>query len=85
VDVAHTEAADAELVRMIERRSRNGEADPDEVEPLYMESVRRYEDRKREVNRLAWCEYFGRIAAGLRSRAEEYDHRAQALLENRGE
>ena len=37
MDVAHTEAADAELVRMIERRSRKGEVDPDEVQPFYME------------------------------------------------
>jgi hypothetical protein len=84
VDVARTEAADAELVRMIERRSRKGEVDPDELEPSYMESVRRYNAKKREENRAAWCEYFGQIAAGLRSRAEEYDHRAQALLEDRG-
>ena len=40
MDVARTEAADAELARMIERRSRKGEVDRDELEPLYMESVR---------------------------------------------
>jgi hypothetical protein len=27
---------------------------------------------------------FERLAARLRARAKEYDHRAQALLENRG-
>jgi hypothetical protein len=32
VDVGCTEVADAELVRMIERRSRQGEVDPDEHE-----------------------------------------------------
>jgi hypothetical protein len=48
-------------------------------------SVAAYNARRREENRLAWCDYFGRIAASLRSRAEEYDHRAQALLEDRGE
>jgi hypothetical protein len=85
VDASRPEAADAELVRMIEHRSRKGDEDRDELEPFYMESVRRYNHRKREENRLAWCEYFGRIAAGLRSRAEEYDHRAQSLLEDRGE
>jgi hypothetical protein len=53
VDVARTEAADAELVRMIERRSRKGEVDSDEFEPFYMESVRRYNARRREENRLA--------------------------------
>jgi hypothetical protein len=84
VDVARTEAADAELMRMIERRSREGEEDPDELEPLYMESVRRYNARRREENRRAWCGYFERLAARLRARAEEYDHRAQALLEDQG-
>ena len=32
-------------------------------------------------NRLAWCDYFSRLAGSLRARAEEYDHRAQALME----
>jgi hypothetical protein len=57
VDVARTEAADAELVRMIEHRSRKGEVDPDEIEPYYMESVRRYNDRRREEMRAAWASY----------------------------
>ena len=85
MDVARTEAADAELTRMIERRARKGEVDPAEKEELWKESVRRYNARRREENRLAWCDYFGRIAASLRSRAEEYDHRARALLDGRGE
>ena len=84
MDVARREAADAELVRMIEHRSRKGEIDPDELEAFYMESVRRYNARRREENRLAWCEYFSRLAGSLRARAEEYDRRA-AVLEARGE
>ena len=48
-------------------------------------SVAAYNARRREENRLAWCDYFGRIATNLRSRAEEYDHAAQALLKDRGE
>lgn len=85
VDASRTEAADAELVRMIERRSSKGEVDLDELEPFCMESIRRYNARRREENQRAWCGYFERLAARLRARAEEYDHRAQALLENRGE
>jgi hypothetical protein len=57
VDVARREAADAELVRMIEHRSRKGEVDRDEFEPFYMESVRRYNDRRREEMRAAWASY----------------------------
>jgi hypothetical protein len=72
-----------ELDAMIVRRSR--QQDPDEDHELWKESVRRYNARRREANRLAWQGYFERLAASLRSRAQEYDHRAQALLEDRGE
>jgi hypothetical protein len=85
MEVAHGEMVEKELDILIERRSRKGEVDPDEREELWKESVRRYNARRQEENRLAWCDYFGRLAASLRSRAEEYDHRAQALLEDRGE
>jgi hypothetical protein len=82
VDVA--DAVDAELARMIERRSRKSDVDPAEQEELWKVSVRRYNARRKEENRLAWCDYFERLAACLRSRAEEHDHRAQALLEDSG-
>jgi hypothetical protein len=85
VDTSRTEAADAELVRMIERRSRKGEVDPEEREALWQESVREYRARQRKANRIAWCDYFERLATSLRSRAEEYDHRARALQEDQGE
>jgi hypothetical protein len=67
VDVARTEAADRELVRMIERRSRKGEVDTDELQPFYMESVRRYNDRRREEMRAAWQEYHQGQAARHRA------------------
>jgi hypothetical protein len=51
VDASRTEAADAELVRMIERRSRKGEVDPDELDAGYMESVRGYEEKRRQAPR----------------------------------
>jgi hypothetical protein len=81
VDIARSEAVEADLDRLIERRSRKGEVDPEECEELWRQSVRRYNARRREENRLAWCGYFERLAGSLRARAEEYDHRAQALME----
>ena len=54
VDASRTEAADAELVRMIERRFRKGEIDPDERTVLWQESVGRYNARRREEMRVAW-------------------------------
>jgi MoaA/NifB/PqqE/SkfB family radical SAM enzyme len=80
VDIARGEMVEKELDAMIERRSRKGGVDPDEREELWKESVRRYNTRRREENRIAWCEYFSRLAGSLRARAEEYDRRAQTLM-----
>ena len=71
-----------ELDAMIERRSR--QKDPEEASEAWQESVRRYNVRRREENRLAWCDYFSRLAGSLRARAEEYDQRV-AQLEGKGE
>jgi hypothetical protein len=83
VDIARGEMVEREQDAMIVRRSRQKE--PDEASELWQESVRRYNTRRREENRRTWCGYFDRLANSLRSRAEEYDHRARALLEDRGE
>jgi hypothetical protein len=53
--MAPGEATEAELDRLIERRSRH--KDPDEEHELWQESVRRYNARRREEMRVAWCEY----------------------------
>jgi hypothetical protein len=48
MDVAErTAQVESELTRMIERRA-SKEPDPDELEPSYAESVRRYHDRERQ-------------------------------------
>jgi hypothetical protein len=73
------EATEAELDRLIERRSR--QKDPDEESKAWQESVRRYNARRREAVLLAWCDYFERLSACLRARAAEYDQRAQTLME----
>ncbi|CAA9455698.1 MAG: hypothetical protein AVDCRST_MAG58-1438 [uncultured Rubrobacteraceae bacterium] len=84
MDVARTEAADAELARMIERRSRKGEVDPDELEPFYMESVRRYNAHRREEMRAAWCEHHQGQAVRLRAVLEflirEHERNAEKYL-----
>ena len=82
--VARRDTVEVEVNGLMEKRS-SRETDPDERDELWKASVAAYNARRREENRLAWCDYFGRIAASLRSRAEEYEHRARALLEDRGE
>ena len=83
MDIAHGEIVEKELDQMIERRARQGEEDRDEKEELWKESVRRYNARRREENRLAWCDYFSRLAGSLKARADEYDQRAQTLMQDR--
>ena len=80
MDVGCTEATDAELARMIERRSRQGEVDPDANEELWKESVRAYTARRREEMRAEWCEHHQGQAVRLRAVSEELiaDHEQQA-------
>jgi hypothetical protein len=78
--VEHAEMAEKQLDAMIQRRARKGDVAPDEKSELWKESVRRYNARRQEENRLAWCGYFERLAACLRARAQEYDQRAEALM-----
>jgi hypothetical protein len=70
VDIAHSEMVEKELDHLITRRSK--QKDPEEHSEAWQQSVRRYNVRRREENRLAWS---------LRARAEEYDQRAQTLME----
>jgi len=75
----------AELDRLISKRaSQDRWPDPDEQEEAWKASVRANTARRQEENRLAWCDYFSRLAGPLRARAEEYDQRA-ALFKARGE
>ena len=39
MDIAHTEALEAELTRLIEKRAARGEVDPDTAEALWQSSV----------------------------------------------
>jgi hypothetical protein len=73
VDVTRGEIVEADLNRLIVKRSR--EMDPDEQHELWKESVDRYNARRREENRLAWCGYFSHLAGALRARAEDYERR----------
>jgi hypothetical protein len=77
---AKLESAQGELTRMIERRSRKGDVDPDEREELYMESVSRFHERQREQNRWLWIRHFDRMAGSHAKLSEGYRDRAEKLL-----
>ena len=78
MDIARGELVEKELDQMIERRSR--QKDPDEESELWRESVRRYNARRREQMRAAWCEHHQEQAARLRTALEALiaDHEEQA-------
>jgi hypothetical protein len=68
VDVARADTVDAELDRLISKRaSQDRRPDPDEIEPGYVESVRRFNARRDQEMRAAWCEHHQGQAARLRA------------------
>jgi hypothetical protein len=75
---------EAELDAFISRRAHQNRAER-EREEMYAESVRRYQERCRRQLQAEWYDYFCRLAEGLRRRADEYDERAETLLERPGE
>jgi uncharacterized protein with PIN domain len=58
VDVMRADTVDLELDRLISRRaSTDHRTSADELEPGYVESVRRFNARVRAENRAAWSEF----------------------------
>jgi uncharacterized Fe-S cluster-containing MiaB family protein len=82
-DISNGEAVEADLNRLIERRSR--QRDADEQEELWRESVRRYNYRKQEQLRNEWCEYHQgqarRHRAVLESLIARHEEEAAKLMD----
>ncbi len=75
MDVERGEMVDTEIDRLISRRaSEDRRPDPTELEPLYIESVRRYHDSRRREARVEW-------AAFHTAQAERIERAAAALVE----
>ena len=80
------EALDTELDRLISRRaSQDRRPDPDELEPSYIESVRRYNAAREAERRAEWYSYHLDQAERLRRTMEPlvalHEARAAALCE----
>ncbi len=80
------EAVDTELDRLISRRaSQDRRQDPDELEPSYAESVRRYHSRRRKEMRAEWYGYHldqaERLRFTLGRLIEHHETQAMNLLE----
>lgn len=82
--IAHAELVEGEIDRMIEKRSR-ADPDPDELEPSYAESVRRYNAAREAERRAAWSDYHRVHAERLRRTLgrliEHHETQATKLLE----
>ena len=73
---------DRDLDRLISKlASQDRRPDLDELEPSYLESVRRYNTQRREQNRWEWVRFFDRMAASHRALSEDYERRAEELCE----
>jgi hypothetical protein len=81
--VAPGEAVEADLNRLIEKRSR--QKDPDEESRLWQESVKRYEEERRQMARLEWhafhCGQAERHRATLQALIEHHESEAARLME----
>jgi hypothetical protein len=80
--VEHAEMVEKELDAFIERRSRK--KDPDEESKAWKESVRRYEDQRRQMARVEWHAFHTEQAERHRAVLEDlityHETRAQSLL-----
>jgi len=85
VDVARADTVDAELDRLISKRaSQDQRPGPDELDAGYMESVRRYNARRRKELDLERYEYHRgqavRLRAVLESLIREHEQNAEKHL-----
>jgi hypothetical protein len=83
VDVMHREMVEKELDRLIERRSR--QKDPDEGSELWQESVKAYEEKRRQMARLEWHLHHTaqaeRLRRTLEALASHHEEQAARLMD----
>ena len=72
MDVARADTVDAELDRLISKRaSQDRRKDPDEENERWRESVRAYEEKRRQMARAEWHLYHTAQAERMRRTLEE--------------
>jgi hypothetical protein len=80
VDVARSEAAEAELDRFIEKRSTR-QKDPEEQSELWQESVDAYNEKRQKIARLEWrafhCGQAERHRASLQALIDHHEEQAE--------
>jgi hypothetical protein len=86
VDITHGEMAENQFDILIERRSRKGEVDPEEREEGWQESVRRFNEKRRQMARFEWhafhCGQAARHRATLQALVDHDEGQAAKLMED---
>jgi hypothetical protein len=86
VDITHGEMAENQFDIQVERRSRKGEVDPDEREEGWQESVRRFNEKRRQMARFEWhafhCGQAARYRATLQALVDHDEGQAAKLMED---
>ena len=82
----NVDQASVSIDALIENRAA-GREEATTAEMLWKESVRRHNEKLRRQRKSEWFCYFSALADSLRRSAEEYERRAERLLEepDRGE
>jgi hypothetical protein len=82
-NVAAVEAAEASIDQFIEKRARD-KAAANKEEEAWAASERKVRAKRREENRIAWIDYFGRMHHAHLGIAEDHARRRAQLLAERG-
>ncbi len=84
LDPIAAERAEKELDKFInsQAKKRRGAEEQNALEAMWAASERRVLAKRREENRQAWIVYFSHLAHGCRQRAQEYEAKADALIED---
>ena len=80
MDVIHRDTVDRDLERLlVTRASQDRRTSADELEPGYLESVRRHHAAITRRNRAAWFAHFCNMAESHARIAQDYERRAEEL------
>jgi len=82
IDVAK---ASDQIDALIDRRAAGREEAANPAEMMWQASVRRHHEKLRRERRAEWVRYWSVLADPLRASADEFDARAERLLEEPGD
>jgi hypothetical protein len=79
--VVDLETAEEQLNGLVDKRAK-GRQEANATEVAWKASVRRHHEKLRGQRRWGWFRHYSALADSLRKSADEYEAKAQALLED---